>query len=177
MPSEAEVGCYYTAPSGIGNKESEVLGIARGIDNPGSVLVFWRHLPTILAQRRMILVTLEWGGWRGRPGLSGFITSGPARFGAPAIDRVLWGDKLEKFKNNTSIRGRAYGYIDGCCFFGFAGNFFSFAGNFIHEVMEGGLLLGFITLCSFLSSVCGGGSGKRGVGKVVEFCPSSIFGV
>ena len=43
--------------------------------------------------------------------------------------------------------------------------------------MESSLLLGFITLCSFLSSVCGGGSGKGGVGEVMEFCPSSVFGV
>src|SRR5580698_6340539 len=125
----------------------------------------------------MILVTLEWGGWRGRPGLGGFITSGPAEFGAPTIDGVLWGNELEKLKNNILIRGGAYGYIDGCCFFGFTGDFFGFAGDLIHEAMEGGLLLGFITLCSFLSSVCGGGSGEGGVGKVVELCPSSVFGV
>ena len=43
MPSEAEIGCYHIAPNRIGNEESEILGIARGIDNPGSVLVFWRH--------------------------------------------------------------------------------------------------------------------------------------
>ena len=87
----------------------------------------------------------------------------------------LWEDELEKFKNNTSIRGRAYGYIDGCCFLGFTGNLLGFAGNFIYEVMEGGLLLGFIALCSFLSSVCGGGSSEGGVGKIMELCPSSIF--
>ena len=79
----------------------------------------------------MILVTLEWGGWRGRPGLGGFVTSGPAGFGAPAIDGVLWGDDLEKFKDNVSIRDRAYGYIDGCCFLGFAGNLLGFAGNLL----------------------------------------------
>src|SRR5580698_9337907 len=125
----------------------------------------------------MILIALEWGGWRGRPGLSRFITSGPAGFRAPSINGVLWGDELEKFKDNISIRDRAYGYIDGCCFLGFAGDLLGLAGNFIHEVMEGGLLLGFIMLCSFLSSVCGGGSGEGGVGKVVELCPSSVFGV
>ena len=43
--------------------------------------------------------------------------------------------------------------------------------------MEGGLLLGFTTLCSLLSSVCGGGSSEGGVGEVVEFCPLSIFRV
>ena len=123
------------------------------------------------------MVTLEWGGWRGRPGLGGLIASGPARFGAPTIDGVLWGDKLEKLKNNILIRGKAYRYIDGCCFFSFTGDFFGFTGDLIHEVMEGGLLLGFIMLCSFLSSICGGGSGEGGFGKVVEFCPSSIFGV
>ena len=177
MPSEAEIGRYVVAPSGIGNKESEVLRIARGVDNPGSVLVFQRHFPTILTRRGMILVALEWGGWRGRPGLSSFITSSPAGLGAPTINGVLWGDELEKLKDNVSIRDRAYGYIDGCCFLGSAGNLFGFTGNFIHEVMEGGLLLGFITLCSFLSSICGGGSGKGGVGEIVEFCPSSVFGV
>ena len=109
--------------------------------------------------------------------MSSFITSGPAGFGAPAIDGVLWGDELEKLKNNTSIRGRAYRYIDGCCFLGFAGNFLCFTSNFIHEVMEGGLLLGFIALCSFLSSVCSGGSGEGGVGKIVELCLSSVFRV
>src|SRR5580698_5898423 len=124
----------------------------------------------------MILVALEWGSWRGRPGLSGLVTSGPAGFGAPAINGVLRGNELEKLKDNISIRDGAYGYIDGCCFLGFAGDLFGFAGNFIHEVMEGGLLLGFITLCSFLSSVCGGGSGEGGVSEVVEFRPSSVFG-
>ena len=89
MPLEAEIGRYHIAPNRIGDEESEVLGIARGIDNPGSVLVFWRHFPTILTQRGMVLVALEWGGWRGRPGLGGFVTSGPARFGAPTIDGVL----------------------------------------------------------------------------------------
>ena len=39
------------------------------------------------------------------------------------------------------------------------------------------MLLGFIMLYSLLSSICGGGSGEGGVGKVVEFCPSSVFGV
>ena len=123
------------------------------------------------------MVVLEGGRWRGRPGLGGLITSSPAGFRAPAIDGVLWGDELEKFKNSISIRGEAYRYIDRCCFFGFICDFFSFAGNLIHEVMEGSLLLGFIMLCSFLSSICSGSSGKGGVGKVVEFCPSSIFGV
>ena len=123
------------------------------------------------------MVTLEGGSWRGRPSLGSFLTSSPAGFGAPTINGVLWGDELEKFKDNVSIRDRAYGYIDGCCFLGFAGDLLSFAGDFIHEIMEGGLLLGFITLCSFLSSVCSGGSGKGGVGEVVELCPSSIFGV
>ena len=123
------------------------------------------------------MVALEWGSWRGRPSLGSFITSVPAGFGAPFINGVLWGDELEKFKDNISIRGRAYRYIDGCCFLGFTGNLFGFAGDFIHEVMEGGLLLGFIALCSFLSSVCGSSSGEGGVGEVVEFCPSSVFGV
>ena len=109
--------------------------------------------------------------------MSGLVTPGPAGFGAPAINGVLWGNKLEKLKDSISIRDRAYGYIDGGCFLGFAGDLFSFAGNFIHEVMEGGLLLGFITLCSFLSSVCGGGSGEGGVSKVVELCPSFVFGI
>ena len=125
----------------------------------------------------MVLVALKGCSRRGRPGLSGFVTSGPARFRAPVIDRVLWGDELKKLKNSISIRGKAYGYIDWCCFFGFTGNFFGFTGNFIHEIMEGGLLLGFITLCSFLSSICGGSSGEGGVGEVMELCPSSVFGV
>ena len=120
---------------------------------------------------------MEGGRWRGRPGLVGFIASGPAGFRAPIVDRVLRRDKLEKFKDNISVRGRAYRYIDRCCFFGFTGDFFGFTGNFIHEIMEGGLLLGFITLCSFLSSVCGSGCGEGGVGEVVELCPSSVFGV
>ena len=123
------------------------------------------------------MVALEWGSWRSRPGSGSFITSGPAGFGAPTINGVLWGNELEKFKDNISIRDRAYGYIDGCCFLGFAGDLLGFTGNFIHEVMEGGLLLGFITLCSFLSSVCGGGSGEGGVGEVMEFCPSSVLRV
>ena len=123
------------------------------------------------------MVALEWGGWRGRPGLGGFVTSGLAGFRAPTINGILWEDELEKLKDNVSIRNRAYGYIDRCCFLGFTGDLFGFAGNFIHEVMEGGLLLGFIMLCSFLSSVCGGGSSEGGVGKVVELCPSSVFGV
>ena len=41
----------------------------------------------------------------------------------------------------------------------------------------GSLSLGFITLCSFLSSICGSSSSKGDVGKVVEFCPSFIFRV
>ena len=133
------------------------MGIAGGIDNPGSILVFWRHFPTVLTRQGMILVALEWGGWRGRPGLGSFITSGPAGFRALAINGV--------------------GYIDRCCFLGLAGDFFGFIGNFIHEVMEGSLLLGFITLCSFLSSVCGSGSGEGGIGEVVEFHPSSVLRV
>ena len=49
VPSEAKIGRYVVAPNGIGDEESEVLGIARGIDNPGSVLVFRRLFPTVLA--------------------------------------------------------------------------------------------------------------------------------
>ena len=37
---EAKIGRYYTASSRIGDEEAKILGIARGIDNPGSILVF-----------------------------------------------------------------------------------------------------------------------------------------
>ena len=164
-------------PNGIGDQESEVLGIARGVDNPGSVLVCFGYYPMVFGRRRMVLVTLKQGSQRSRPSLSGFITSGPARVRSPIIYGILWGDEFEKLKNSILVRDLAYRYTDRCYFFGFAGNFFGFAGNLIYEIMEGGLLLGFITLCSFLSSVCGGGSSKGGVGKVVEFCPSFIFRV
>jgi hypothetical protein len=125
----------------------------------------------------MVLVALKWGSQGSRPSLSSFITFSPAGVRSPIIYGVLWGDEFEKLKNSILIRNLAYRYTDRCCFFGFAGNFFGFTGDFIYKVMEGGLLLGFIMLCSFLSSICGSGSGERGIGEVVEFCPSSIFRV
>ena len=131
----------------------------------------------VFGQRRVVLVTLKQGCRRGRPGLGCFITSSLARFGAPTIYGVLWGDEFEKFENSISIRSWAYRYIDRCCFFGFTGNLFGFAGDFIHKVMEGSLLLGLIILCSFLSSVCGSSSGEEDIGKSMKVCPSSVFGV
>ena len=88
-PPEAKVRRYYTAPNRIGNKEAKVLGIARGIDNPGSVLVFLGHFPTVFGGGGVVLVALKGCSWRGRPGWGRFIASGPAGFGAPVVDGVL----------------------------------------------------------------------------------------
>ena len=59
--SKGKALLYYIAPNRIGDQESEVLGIARGIDNPGSVLVCFGYYPIVFSQRRMVLVALKWG--------------------------------------------------------------------------------------------------------------------
>ena len=41
---EVKIRCYYTAPNRIGDKEAKILGITRGVDDPGSILVFLGHL-------------------------------------------------------------------------------------------------------------------------------------
>ena len=89
IPLEAKVRRYYAAPNRIGDKEVKILGLAQGVDDPDSVLVFLRYFPTVFRRGGVVLVALERGSRRGRPGLSCFVTSGPAGFGAPVVDGVL----------------------------------------------------------------------------------------